>query len=349
MQMRSHRHHHQKTRPKGARLVALVVGVIVLYAGILLTVHVVGNHLEHPQEVKETVGSLEGRFTSDALTMDYGGQTWTYRERDLTHILLMGVDWEDMQQNPSLRYRGQADFLLLLTIDQKNKTVSTLQIDRDTMADMRIYGIFGDYAGTRKQQICLSHAYGNTEKESCKNVVWAVSRLLGCIPIESYVSLDMGSITALNDALGGITVTLEEDFSHLDPAMTQGTTLTLHGQQAEYFVRARMGVGAGTNASRMQRQRVFMQAVADRITAEMAQNVDFVAALFDQLSGHMVTNIDRGWIIDKAYASSAYQRLENRTLAGRHRNGSDGFMEFWADEDALGSYLTDTFFVNISK
>lgn len=327
------------------KLVALIAGIIVLYAGILLAVHVVGNHLEHPEEVKETVGSLEGRFTSDALTLNYGGHKWTYRERELTHILLMGVDWEEMQQsNTSQRYRGQADFLMLLTIDQKNKTVSTLQIDRDTMADMRIYGVFGNYAGIRRQQICLSHAYGDTEEACCENVVWAVSNLLGGIPIDSYVSLDMGSIAVLNDALGGITVTLEDDFSHLDPTMTRGTTLTLNGQQAEYYVRGRMGVGAGTNASRMQRQRVFMQAVGDLIVTGMSQNIEFVASLFDRLSGHMVTNIERGWFIDKAYASSAYQRLENRTLAGSHRIGSDGFVEFWADEDALGSYLTEAFF-----
>lgn len=348
--MRKHRHHHQKSRPKGARLVALVVGIIVLYAGILLTVHLVGNHLEHPDEVKETVGSLEGRFTSDTLTLSYGGSKWTYRERELTHILLMGVDWEEISQsNSSQRYNGQADFLLLLTIDQKNKTVSTLQIDRDTIADVRIYGIFGNYAGTRRQQICLAHAYGETEKECCENVVWAVSNLLGGIPIDSYVSLDMESIAILNDALGGITVTLEDDFSHLDAAMTQGTTLTLHGKQAEYYVRGRMGIGAGSNASRMQRQRVFMQAVGDLFVTGMSQSMEFAASLFDQLSDHMVTNIDRGWFIDKAYASSAYQRLENRTLAGSHQIGSDGFVEFWADEDALGSYLTDTFFIKNSK
>lgn len=341
--MQTHHHRHRK-RPSGIRLVILLLCIVLVYAGVLLGVQVIGNRLENSENV-ETVGSLEGRFSSDDLTLDYGGRTWVYRERDLTNILLIGVDWADMEEgSSSVRYSGQADYLLLLTIDRGNKALSTIQIDRDTMTPVKIYGPFGDYTGQRTEQICLSHAYGDSDAENCQNVVWAVSTLLGGIPIDSYISLDMESITVLNDALGGITVTLEDDFTQMDPAMAQGSTLTLQGKQAEYYVRGRMGIGAGTNLSRMQRQRVFMQAVGDRIVEGMAKDMDYVGMLFDQLSGHMTTDINRGWLINKAYESRAYQRLDTKTLAGNHRVGEDGFMEFWLDEDALGSLLTNTFF-----
>lgn len=338
------RHHRHRKRLSGIRLVIFLVCIAVGYAGVLLGIHVIGNRLEKQGET-ETFGSLEGRFDTDALTYSYGGRTLTYRKRDLTNILVMGVDWADIEEgSSSARYGGQADFLLLLTLDRENRTVSTLQLDRDTMTPVKIYGPFGDYTGKRTEQICLAHAYGDTEADSCRNTVWAVSTLLGGIPIDAYVSLDMESISVLNDALGGITVTLEDDFTQLDPAMAQGATLTLQGKQAEYYVRGRMGIGEGTNLSRMQRQQLFIQAVGDRIVEEMNRDLDFVGMLFDGLSEHMTTNLNRGELINTAYESRAYQRLDTRNLAGRHGVGEDGFMEFWLDEDALGSLLANTFF-----
>lgn len=41
--------------------------------------------------------------------------------------------------------------------------------------------------------------------------------------------MSLDGISVLNDLAGGVTVTLEDDFSAEDPAMTRGTTLSLHG------------------------------------------------------------------------------------------------------------------------
>lgn len=276
--------------------------------------------------------------------MQYGGRTWTYREHALTNLLLIGVDWEESENTVSGRYAGQADFLFLITIDRENKTVSTLQLDRDTMTDIRVYGPFGDYTGIQKTQICLSHAYGKSDVQNCENTVWAVSRLLGGVPIDGYMALDMSGITALNDALGGVTVTLEEDFSALDPEMTKGTTLTLHGMQAETFVRSRMDVGDGTNASRMQRQRTFIRSAEELLDQRMNEDMNYAGTLYDALSGHMTANVERGWLINRAYECRTYQRPDTKNLAGSRCIGADGFMEFHADEDALDALLTEMFF-----
>ncbi len=338
---RNHRHRHK--RLSRTAIVVVLACAALLYAGLLLGVQTIGNRLERRDAV-ESIGSLEGRFTFDALTMQYGGRTWTYRERELTNLLLIGVDWEESENTVSGRYAGQADFLFLITLDRKGKTVSTLQLDRDTMTDVRIYGPFGDYTGIRKTQICLSHAYGKSDTQNCENTVWAVSRLLGGVPIDGYIALDMSSVAVINDVLGGVTVTLEEDFSALDPEMTKGTTLTLQGSQAETFVRGRMNVGSGTNAGRMQRQRAFIRAAEELLIQRMNEDMNYVGTLYDALDGHMTANIERGWLINKAYEYRAYQRPDTKTLAGSHSIGTDGFMEFHADEDALNALLTEMFF-----
>ena len=338
----NHRHRHK--RLSRTAIAAVLVCTALLYAGVLLGIRTVGNRLEK-SDAPEPVGSLDGRFASDRLTLRYANRTWVYRKRDLTNILLMGVDWAEMHSPASSgRYAGQADFLLLVTFDKKNKIVSMLQIDRDTMTDVRVYGPFGDYTGVRETQICLSHAYGATAEENCENTVWAVGRLLGNIPIDGYMALDMSGITALNDALGGVTVTLEEDFSSLDPQMVKGATITLQGKQAETFVRGRTGVGDGTNAARMRRQKAFMQKAADLIAEGLEKDPGFAGTLLDSLSSHITMNITRGWLINKAYESSEYMRTDMQTLAGSHTIGADGFTEFHADIDALNDLLTASFF-----
>lgn len=337
-------HRHRRRRLSGAAIAVALVCAALAYAGVLLGIRTVGSRLER-SDAPEPVGSLDGRFASDELTLRYADRTWTYRKRELTNLLLIGVDWAEMDSPAaSGRYAGQADFLLLLTFDKKNRTISTLQIDRDTMTDIRVYGPFGDYTGMRETQICLSHAYGATAAENCENTVWAASRLLGNIPVDGYLALDMSAITALNDALGDVTVTLEEDFSALDPQMVMGATIALQGKQAETFVRGRTGVGDGTNAARMKRQKAFMQKAGDLIAEGLERDSGFAGTLLDALSGHMTMNVTRGWLINKAYESSGYRRTETRTLAGTHALGADGFTEFRADTDALNDLLTAIFF-----
>ncbi len=373
---------HRRKRPSKSRIIALSAGAVVLYAGVLFGVRTIGNRLEQ-RDAAETVGSLDGRFTSAAPTMQYDGRTWTYRTHDLTNLLLIGVDWEEETEDSDAaentesaetaeavgaeeaaetaeaagaaeaeeieaadagRYAGQADCLLLISIDQRNRTVSTLQLDRDTMTDIRIYGPFGDYTGLQEEQICLSHAYGTGEKENCDNTVWAVRHFLGGLPIDGYLSLDMSSIALINDALGGVTVTLEEDFSSFDPQMTAGSTLTLQGEQAEYYVRGRMGVGDGTNESRMERQRTFIRAAEELLMQRVNEDMDYVGTLYDALDGHMTTNLERSRLMEQCYACRDYERPDTVTPEGSHCIGTDGFVEFHADEQALSALLAESFY-----
>ena len=338
-----YRHQTYRKRPSRGKLAVLVLCAALVYAGVLAGVRLVGGRLE-AVEAAEPMGSLAGRFSSGELTLQYAGRALRYRERALTNVLLIGVDWTEQAQRASARYDGQADFLLLLSFDREKKTVASLQLDRDTMTSIRIYGPFGDYTGVRETQICLSHAYGATAEENCENTVWAVGRLLGNIPIDGYMALDMSGITALNDALGGVTVTLEEDFSSLDPQMVKGATITLQGKQAETFVRGRTGVGDGTNASRMQRQRTFIRSAEELLVQRMNEDMGYAGTLYDALAGHMTTNIERGWLINRAYECREYRRPETKTLAGGHCIGADGFMEFHADKDALNALLTEMCF-----
>ena len=240
---------------------AAIVLLIVLIGAVLWA----GQAMEKRSQTTETTSDALERFAEEP-AVEVGGALYRPYE-NITTILMIGVDRYSTAADTTLPYRngGQSDYLLLLVINDDTQTITPIQIDRDTMAEVTIIGVLGDVTGSRQVQICLSHGFGDGQELSCQLTVDAVSGFLQDTDIDFYISMEMDGVAELNDALGGITVTLEDDFTLLDPTMEIGTTLTLQGVQAEYFVRGRMYIGIGTNEARMVRQQIFMDGVTDRI------------------------------------------------------------------------------------
>jgi LCP family protein required for cell wall assembly len=259
-------------------------------------------------------------------------------------ILLLGMDRTNQDQRYGARQGGQADFLMLLAIDHGNKKIYQLQIDRDTMTDVNIYGILGNELGTRVMQICLAHGFGATIEENNQNTVDAVQYLLQGIPIDYYLTLNMESIGILNDALGGVTVTLEDNFTAYDPLMTEGKTMRLNASQAEIFTRFRLEVGNGTNESRMIRQRAFMSAAGALLKECIIDQPDYIGELFDRLKDVMTTNISRGQLINQMNTAYNYEVRPVEMLPGEHSISEDGFMEFYAKDDAAIQWVLQVFY-----
>ena len=134
---------------------------------------------------------------------------------------------------------GQADCLMVISLDKSNETARVLQVSRDTMTDVDLFDVSGKYYTTVQAQIATQYAYGNGVQSSCFATKKTVSELLYDLPIDGYLSLNLSAISILNDAVGGVTVTVPEDYTDIDPAFTAGTTITLNGEQAEKYVRKR--------------------------------------------------------------------------------------------------------------
>jgi polyisoprenyl-teichoic acid--peptidoglycan teichoic acid transferase len=320
--------------------------VIILLAIIIGIVSWVGQTLEKSNQSVVTHGDLGERF-AEVPAVEYMGAFYRPYEK-ITSILMIGVDQYTTGTDQGISYRngGQADYLLLLVINNETQTITPIQIDRDTMAEITILGVLGDKTGTRVVQICLSHGFGDGKEQSCLLTKQAVSGLLNGIDIDFYIAMDMDGIPALNDALDGITVTLEDDFTALDPTMVNGATLTLHGMQAEYFVRGRMNIGVGTNEARMVRQQVFMDVLTERISQRIHANgsAGFLSNLLDLLDPYLLTDMKRGRIINEAWNTRDYVRLDTVRPEGQYVIGTYGFNEFHADEAALEDLMMGIFY-----
>lgn len=326
------------------RRIPIVIGAIItiLCVGLLF---LAAKLIEDRNRKPETRGDYRQRFAYDNV-IEVDGKSYRQR-KELTTVLLMGIDQDSDAEIVGYRSGGQADFLRLLVFDPTNKTISQLAIDRDTMTPITVLGFLGDQQKVRTLQICLSHGYGNGREQSCAFTVDAVSNLLLGTAITHYAAMNLDGISTLNDWAGGVTVTLEDDFSAVDPAMTEGTTLTLVGDQAETFVRSRMNVSDGTNAKRMQRQSAFLHSLAEKIGDRLKEDKEEISGLYDALTPYLVTDFSRGRLINEAFAARDYEMFDVVDIPGEHKIGDDGFMEYHVDEAGLQQLVLKLFYEEV--
>ena len=320
------------------------ISLILVYGVILVVLVLIGFHLEGEEAAEEvpTFGSLEGRFTSD-ITLEYDGTIRYYRENEITNYLLIGIDRE-ISVSADYQNGGQADFLLMLSIDRRNRTITPVMIDRDTMTAVDTYGVFGHPAGQRVMQICLAQAYRGIHLNGSQNTSNAVSILLEGVKVDHYLLMNLGGIVVLNDAMGGIEVTLDDDFTAMDAAMQKGATIRLTGAQAEYFVRGRTTVSDGTNQSRMRRQRVYIEALVEELERRLASNEGFAEEVLETLSTYVESDASTNVLLNDFNMYSDYEWNALRMLSGEHCIGQDGFAEFWIDEVQAREMIVDIWF-----
>lgn len=327
----------QHVKKPGTKLKA--VCVLLIAVAILLGLYRGGRWLETRRNNPEPRGNYQERKANEA-TVTYDGTVYRQR-KNLTSILLMGIDHDSGETG------GQADFLQLIVIDNTSRTLKRLSIDRDTMTPITVLGVLGNRSGVRTAQVSLSHGFGDGKEQSCELTAEAVSNLLLGMPVDFYLAMNLDGIAALNDMAGGVTVTLADDFSTQDPAMAQGSTLTLHGDQAEIYVRSRRDVGTGTNEARMVRQEQYVTKLFTQLDTQMRSDQSFSGTMFDTLSPYLTTSIGRGRLINVVWLAKDYARQEPLSISGEHRVGSDGFMQFYADEASLYETVLDLFYEEV--
>lgn len=315
-------------------LVTLLAAAGLLYFGI--------SWMEQRSKKPETRTDLP---QADQETVEVDGTTYRKRD-DLSVILAMGVDHET-QETYDYRKAGQADFLRLIVLDNKNKTVQQLQIDRDTITPVTMLGVLGDRYEPVTQQICLGYAFGDGRQSSCEVTVEAVENLLGGQKIDQYLSMGLDGISTLNDLAGGVTVTLEDDFSAIDPAMTKGTTLTLWGDQAEVYVRTRRSIGVGTNEARMARQESYIRQLSVQLDEKLQKDQNFAVDAYDALQPYLTTSMAKGQLVNEAWAAKDYTRLDTIKPEGTYQVGDDGFMEFYPDAASLQQAVLQLFYEKV--
>ena len=321
-------YHTSRRRRRRSIIPLVVISAVLVTAGIFALQQADNAEIVYDEEAR----AKEAAVLSE--TVDVGGIACRPK-RNIRSYLIMGID-DTAAQGDGYVMGGQCDVLNLLVVDHTNMTYQYLPINRNTICDVRWYDVDGNDMGTSEIQIAFAHAVGDGGAFSCENAVEAVSNYLGGVKIQSYIALDIASIATINRLVGGVTVTIEDDFSATDPSLVKGETITLTDEQAETFVRARMSMADdSSNEARMRRQQVYLDALRTQMLEKARADAEYALSVYDALEREMVTNMN-----GKAFSRlvNGLTKCENQgpvEITGAIGEDDLGYATFIADKDSV--------------
>ena len=284
----------------------------------------------------------------DGKTITYKGEKYRWND-NVSTILFLGSDRtvEQQEQRESvIGTNGQADTILLGVIDNKNKKISFINVNRDTMTNVAQYTPDGDYAGDKQMQICLAYSYGKDNEEGCERMASTVSNLLYGIPIDAYARISYDAVPMLNDSVGGVTVKVLEDMSSADPALIKDAKVTLTGNQALRYIRWRNKMVTETNELRMARQKQYFYAFINRTIEATRADLTLPLGLYNNAKPYMTTDItpSRVTYLTSKVLEYGVKGDAIHSVAGSSTDGASGLVEFHADDVKLYEMILNTFY-----
>lgn len=208
-------------------------------------------------------------------------------------ILLMGVDHRKGD-------KGRSDSMILLTVNPEEKTSKMVSIPRDTRTEI---------VGKGKQDK-LNHAYAFG---GVQMTVDSVENFLN-IPIDYYLEVNMEGFKDIVDAVGGVDVNNDLDFTYEKVHFKKGT-IHLDGDEALKYSRMRKLDKRG-DFGRQMRQRQVIEAVIKKgaSVSSLANYNDILKAI----EKNVVTNLtfDEMVSIQTDYRDSA-SAIEKIQIEGK--------------------------------
>ncbi|MCI6552748.1 MAG: LCP family protein [Lachnospiraceae bacterium] len=344
-----------------------IVGLIVcctvlLVSGTYMLLHSLGKN-SLSRHAEKTINEELSRQLSDTVIQEeksapelqegqilVEGQVYQYNQ-DILTFLFMGVDSRNgISKEKTPGEAGQADALLLVVINPRRQAVDVVAVNRDTMVDIEIYDTAGVYIGDERGQITLQYAYGNGREKSCELMEQAVSNLFFGIPIHGYGALDMDSISTLNDAVGGVEVTILDDMTEYRKDWVEGAKVLLSGRDALFYIRQRefQSKELGSNIRRVERQKQYLTLYVEKLKTKIKKDITFPLTLYSSLEKHMVTSLTMNEITYLAGSLMGYDFSMEHTVSipGESVMGETN-EEFYVDDGALKQIVIDLFYEKI--
>lgn len=295
---------------------------------------------------KNTDGS-DAKVSSDPDVIWYNGKAYRYNH-DLVTMLVMGIDQESdtiEEKDDVSGESGQADTIFLMVMDKSKDEIKMISISRDTMTQIKTFDYKGNYLGKSKNHLGLAYSFGDGKVTSCQYMVDAVSNLFYGMPINGYVALNMNAVAMINDAVGGVTVTVPEDMTQVDPSFAEGAAVTLTGDQALKFTRYRDTEKDFSNNSRMERQKQYLVNFMGQAVKAMKADMGLPVSLYQSLTDDMVTNLslDRSVYLATEAMDMHFTADGIVSLKAKSKKGSV-YDEVYVDDDALYDLIIQTFY-----
>ena len=324
-----------KAKKNSLKYIAIALVIVFLIAASFLLIEVWENR--------------EGRFTVSSTedgVVEYNGKEYVQKE-NLETFLVLGLDkYEGSDSADSHESGVQADFLMLFVFDNETKQCTAIHINRDTMTRVNKLAVGGStVAETYTKQIALAYNYANADNDKikCRNTKDSVEYLLNGVKVDHYLSLTMDAVATSCDLVGGVEVTVLDDFTGIDETLVKGEKVTLVGEQALLYVRTRYGLEDSTNSSRMTRQRQYLDALYEKINSCIDADDEFLVKFVDTMDDYVVYDSSDQKMLKFAEKFYDYAFLGIREIEGKSDIGEE-FIEFYPNRESISKLVIDLFY-----
>ena len=247
-----------------------------------------------------------------------------YSSKNVINVLLVGLDSKE-----ALKYGGRSDSLILVSLNKKTEKISMCSFFRDSWCYMNLAG------KDSYSKINASYLYGGPEA-----LIDTIEKNFK-IDIDHYVAVDFSSFRDIIDALGGITVEVQEyeanyiNRTNPDFHIEAGPAVKLTGKQALVFARIRKS-DYDSDVSRTRRQRqVITSLIQSAKNASLSQLNNTLDALFayvktdltkSQILSYAAQALAKGWI---SYDIAQFSLSDNDVFrTGYVGNSAVVFMDY---------------------
>lgn len=239
----------------------ILIVLFILLASILVIAMIWGN---------EIISKITGGQSNilDAFTFI----TETYMELKVdengrTNVLIFGTSGYDMEGTEGDYAHDGAqltDTIMIVSLDQKTGDAAMINLPRDLKA-----GRTCTATGKINEVYWCNNMNGDDEASGVMALEEKISEILG-IDIQYYAHVNWETLISVVDAVGGITVTLDEDINdawYTGTVISAGVPTTLTGEQALGLARARHGTELG-DFSRGNSQQKILIALKEKVLEE---------------------------------------------------------------------------------
>ncbi|WP_230678555.1 LCP family protein [Lacticaseibacillus zhaodongensis] len=196
------------------------------------------------------------------------------KENKPLSFLLLGTDTGALGRSQ----KGNSDTMILVTVNPETKKSTMVSIPRDTLANIQ------NRSTRNLQKVNAAYFLGGST-----TAVKTVENLLD-VPIDYYVTVNMGGLSKIVDAVGGVDVNVPfswDDTAHDAGVFTKGPA-HLNGKRALQFARMREQDPKGDYGRQLRQQEVIKAIMKKVLSTSTIANYE---PLLNSLKGNLQMNL----------------------------------------------------------
>jgi LCP family protein required for cell wall assembly len=185
------------------------------------------------------------------------------------NILVLGSDSRDGEENQQLGGGAdggaRSDTAMVVHVDAGRTEATVVSIPRDTLVTRPSCPLSDGESTEEAYGVMFNSAYAVGGPVCAVKTVESMTD----VRMDHYIEIDFSGFAKLVDALGGVTVTTDEDIADEDSHLRlKAGTHHLDGTRALALARTRHGIGDGSDLGRIGLQQKLVKALLDQIAAQ---------------------------------------------------------------------------------